>query len=329
MKTMNAHKKLGSLLSKAGTNLSLILALLVMSVLFAIMSPHFLTLRNLVNIATYTSINAIMAFGITVAMILAAMDLSQYTVAAVSGMVMALMLRAGLPTGVAIVCALLTGVLLGLLNGVLVSICGVNPIIATLGTQQIYRGFAYLVSNGKNILISNDFLTFIGRGDILGVPVVVLLMIVMFAITAYVLKYTSFGRKIYAIGGNKNASYLSGINIRRVQMGGFVYCSVAGALGGILLASQVGVAAAHLRHRQRHGRHRLRRSGRRQPLRRLRQGLRHAAGRADPPDDQQRHDASERPVLLADGHQGHRPHSRCADRRHAQQEALRGGKEPQ
>ena len=170
------------------------------------------------------------------------MDLSQYTVAAVSGMVMALMLRAGLPTGVAIVCALLTGVLLGLLNGVLVSICGVNPIIATLGTQQIYRGFAYLVSNGKNILISNDFLTFIGRGDILGVPVVVLLMIVMFAITAYVLKYTSFGRKIYAIGGNKNASYLSGINIRRVQMGGFVYCSVAGALGGILLASQVGVA---------------------------------------------------------------------------------------
>ena len=209
MKTMNAHKKLGSLLSKAGTNLSLILALLVMSVLFAIMSPHFLTLRNLVNIATYTSINAIMAFGITVAMILAAMDLSQYTVAAVSGMVMALMLRAGLPTGVAIVCALLTGVLLGLLNGVLVSICGVNPIIATLGTQQIYRGFAYLVSNGKNILISNDFLTFIGRGDILGVPVVVLLMIVMFAITAYVLKYTSFGRKIYAIGGNKNASYLS------------------------------------------------------------------------------------------------------------------------
>ena len=297
MKTMNAHKKLGSLLSKAGTNLSLILALLVMSVLFAIMSPHFLTLRNLVNIATYTSINAIMAFGITVAMILAAMDLSQYTVAAVSGMVMALMLRAGLPAGVAIVCALLTGVLLGLLNGVLVSICGVNPIIATLGTQQIYRGFAYLVSNGKNILISNDFLTFIGRGDILGVPVVVLLMIVMFAITAYVLKYTSFGRKIYAIGGNKNASYLSGINIRRVQMGGFVYCSVAGA--------------------------------RRQPLRRLRQGLRHAAGRADPPDDQQWHDASERPVLLADGHQGHRPHSRCADRRHAQQEALRGGKEPQ
>ena len=109
MKTMNAHKKLGSLLSKAGTNLSLILALLVMSVLFAIMSPHFLTLRNLVNIATYTSINAIMAFGITVAMILAAMDLSQYTVAAVSGMVMALMLRAGLPTGVAVVCALLTG----------------------------------------------------------------------------------------------------------------------------------------------------------------------------------------------------------------------------
>ena len=257
MKTMNAHKKLGSLLSKAGTNLSLILALLVMSVLFAIMSPHFLTLRNLVNIATYTSINAIMAFGITVAMILAAMDLSQYTVAAVSGMVMALMLRAGLPTGVAIVCALLTGVLLGLLNGVLVSICGVNPIIATLGTQQIYRGFAYLVSNGKNILISNDFLTFIGRGDILGVPVVVLLMIVMFAITAYVLKYTSFGRKIYAIGGNKNASYLSGINIRRVQMGGFVYCSVAGigsdmdviasvVLGGVSLSGGCGKVSGTL-----------------------------------------------------------------------------------
>ena len=241
MKTMNAHKKLGSLLSKAGTNLSLILALLVMSVLFAIMSPHFLTLRNLVNIATYTSINAIMAFGITVAMILAAMDLSQYTVAAVSGMVMALMLRAGLPTGVAIVCALLTGVLLGLLNGVLVSICGVNPIIATLGTQQIYRGFAYLVSNGKNILISNDFLTFIGRGDILGVPVVVLLMIVMFAITAYVLKYTSFGRKIYAIGGNEEGARISGVRVNRVKRLVYSLSGLMAAISGIAMAARLGV----------------------------------------------------------------------------------------
>ena len=241
MKTKNQPKILG-FFSKAGTNLSLIIALLVMGIVCSVMSEHFFTARNLVNIATYTSINAIMAFGVTVALILASMDLSQFAVAAFASMVAAVMIQNGSPVGLAVLVALLLGGLLGLINGVIVSFFGVNAIIATLGTQQVFRGCAYLVTDGKNIPINNEVLTFIGRGSIGPIPVVIILMIIAFAITGYVLKYTSFGRKIFAIGGNKTASYLSGINIKAVQIGGFVYCSVAGAIGGILLAAQAGVA---------------------------------------------------------------------------------------
>lgn len=234
--------KMNTFIKNAGTNVSLIIALAAMALLFSILSPHFFSIRNILNIATYTSINAIMSFGITVAMILAAMDLSQYTVAAVSGMIVGLLLNAGCPVGIAILVAIVVGCALGAINGLIVSKFGVNAIIATLGTQQVYRGIAYLVSDGKNITINNEFLAFIGRGRVCGIPVVFMLMIVIYFITVYVLKYTGFGRKVYAIGGNKNASYLSGINIERIQLGGFIYCSAAGAIGGILLASQVGVA---------------------------------------------------------------------------------------
>lgn len=241
MKTKKQPKIL-SLFSKAGTNLSLIIALLVMGIVFSVMSEHFLTTRNLVNIATYTSINAIMAFGVTVALILASMDLSQFAVAAFSSMIAAVMIQNGSPVGLAVLVALLLGGLLGFINGAIVSFFGVNAIITTLGTQQVFRGCAYLVTDGKNIPINDEALTFIGRGSVGPIPVVIILMVIAFAITGYVLKYTSFGRKIFAIGGNKTASYLSGINIKAVQIGGFIYCSVAGAIGGILLAAQAGVA---------------------------------------------------------------------------------------
>ena len=149
MKTKNQPKILG-FFSKAGTNLSLIIALLVMGIVFSVMSEHFFTARNLVNIATYTSINAIMAFGVTVALILASMDLSQFAVAAFASMVAAVMIQNGSPVGLAVLVALLLGGLLGLINGVIVSFFGVNAIIATLGTQQVFRGCAYLNRRQEN-----------------------------------------------------------------------------------------------------------------------------------------------------------------------------------
>ena len=241
MKT-ETKSKISEIFAKAGTNLSLVIALIVMAIVFGVLSPHFFTGRNLMNIVMYTSITATMAFGITVAMILAAMDLSQYALAAVTSMVAAILLESGCPVGVAILVALVMGAALGILNGVIVSFFGVNAIIATLGTQQIFRGCAYLVTDGKNIQIGNEVLIKMGRGSLGPIPIVVIIMFAMFFITAYILRFTTFGRKIYAIGGNKTAAYLSGINIKLVQLGGFMYCGIAGALGGLLLAGQVGVA---------------------------------------------------------------------------------------
>ncbi len=226
----------------SNNNISLIAAFLAMCILFALLTPHFLTVENFVNIGTYSSIIAIMAFGLTVAMILGGMDLSQYAIATASGMLIALLNRAGMPIGISVALAVLMGVALGAINGTIVSFFGVNAIITTLGTQQIFRGIAYIVSDGKNITLKNDFFSFLGRGNIVGIPVVMIFMVIVFAITWYVLKYTPFGRKVFAIGGNAYASYLSGINIKRIKMGAFIYSGITAALGGILLSAQIGVA---------------------------------------------------------------------------------------
>jgi ribose/xylose/arabinose/galactoside ABC-type transport system permease subunit len=240
-KVSEASKKYFSLKS-SNNNVSLIIAFLAMCILFSLLTPHFLTLENFINIGTYSSIIAIMAFGLTVAMILGAMDLSQYAIATASGMLIALLNRIETPIGVAIILAILMGVVLGAINGIIVSFFGVNAIITTLGTQQIFRGIAYIVSDGKNITLKNEFFSFLGRGYVLGIPIVMIFMAIIFAITFYVLKYTPFGRKVFAIGGNAYASYLSGINIKRVKMGAFIYSGITAALGGILLSAQIGVA---------------------------------------------------------------------------------------
>lgn len=236
-----AHK-LRQKVSEMGNNLSLFIALLLICIVLSFLSPHFLTVRNIMNVFLFSSIMAIRCSGLTIAMILGGLDISQNAVGAVTGILVAMLALTGTPTWMMLITVILLGAAMGAINGTLVAIFKINPIITTLGTMQIFRGAAWLI-NDSTIMIRNPFFITMGRGRLLDViPYSAIVAIVIIFLTFYVLKFTSFGRKVYMVGGNEHASFLSGINITKVKFGAFIISAVTAAIAGFILACQVGAA---------------------------------------------------------------------------------------
>lgn len=232
-------------INNSGTSFSLLLALLIACVIYTIVSPRhvFFTTRNFSNILVNSSITSIMAAGCTVAMLLGGMDISQYSIATLASVVAALCMQSGMSVGLAIVLMLLVAAAAGAVNSIFVALLKIPAVITTMGTMQIFRGIAYIISNAKTIMINEPGYLVVGRSYIFDViPVSILLMLAVYLITFYVLKYTSFGRKVFAVGGNQQASYLSGISAPRIQFGAMMYSAVCAGIGGFLLSSQTGAA---------------------------------------------------------------------------------------
>ena len=248
MKTREQARKASGLrqfINNSGTSFSLLIALLIACVVYTIVSPKhvFFTARNFSNILVNSSITSIMAAGCTVAMLLGGMDISQYSIATLASVVAALSIQSGMNVGLAIVLMLLVSAAAGAVNSVFVALLKIPAVITTMGTMQIFRGIAYIISNAKTIMINTPSYLVVVRSYIFNViPVSVLLMLVVYLVTFYMLKYTSFGRKVFAVGGNKQASYLSGISAARVQFGAMMYSAVCAGIGGFLLSSQTGAA---------------------------------------------------------------------------------------
>lgn len=233
----------GKLFQQSGTTISLILVYIIICIVFTCLSGYFLTIQNFLNIGTYASITGIMAAGVTVAMILGHIDMSQYATLTLATMVTALMLQNGVPVGITIIAAIGVGMLCGMINGFLVAFFKIPGIIVTMGTMQAFRGVAYLLTNGNTVMIRNRSFDFIGKGYMFGgFPFSILLMIIVFVIITYLLKYTNFGRKIFAVGGNEQVSYLSGISIRSIKFWGMVVSGICAAIAGLITCSQVGAA---------------------------------------------------------------------------------------
>lgn len=245
-RTFNYSQAFGRLYEKikgSSTTFSLAMVYIVICIVFANLSPYFLTVNNFLNIGIYGSIIGVMGAGITVAMLLGAIDISQYSVATIASIVSAVLLSEGFGILPVILIALIIGIAAGAVNGVLVALLKISPIIATLGTMQIFRGIAYLVTSGKTIMIDNERFSFIGTGYIFDtVPVPIIIVVAVFAVTYYVLRYTAFGRMIFAVGDNEDASYLSGINVVKIKFGALVICSMTAATAGLILSSQIGAA---------------------------------------------------------------------------------------
>jgi len=220
-----------------------LIAYIMLFITFAIIAPYFFTFRNIINILLYSSVIGVCAAGMTMVLISGAIDISVGSTIALSGMAAGLSIAGGAPVWLGIFLAVFTGLVCGAINGFLIAKMRILPLITTLATMSIFRGTAMLTTNGLSQLIGNPGFRWLGRGYVLNVvPYCVLIMLGIFFITYYVLRFTPFGRKVYSVGGNAETSRLAGINVRLVRFSVFVIAGGLAGLGGAITASQTGTA---------------------------------------------------------------------------------------
>lgn len=223
-------------------------------VFFSVMLPGtFPTARNWLNITQQTSMLMVVAAGMTVVMVMGDFDLSVGSAASLAGIVAALMMAAGQPIWAAVAVALVVGLLGGAFNGAMVSLVGILPFIATLATMTMFSGLAFVVSGGKTIsgrAIPEEFGNFARGGIPLGewggvatsLPNLSIIALVVILAVWVLLEQTTFGRRLYAIGGNMEAAHLSGIAVKRLRLIAFSLTGLAAAAGGLMYASRVASA---------------------------------------------------------------------------------------
>lgn len=222
--------------------LPLIIAYVVLIAFFALNSPHFFTIKNFLNIALYAANVGILACTMTLVIVAGHIDLSIGSVIALAGVVMGKIMQAGYPMILAALACLAVGALTGVYNAILITRIKINAFITTLAGMEIFRGCAYLVTNGKAITLSGEFIKQIGRGYTLGIPNAVIIMLVMIVLFILVSKYTTFGRRIYVIGGSNQVAYLSGINVANNLTVLFILNGLVCGLATMIYCSQLGSA---------------------------------------------------------------------------------------
>jgi ribose transport system permease protein len=223
----------------SGEQAMLVIALVVLCIITTLLTPVFLSSTNIMNVLRQTSLTAITGIGMVMIILMGEIDLSVGSTQAVVGVITVWILNATGNVALAILGGLLTGAILGFFNGFLVTKAKMNSLIATLGTQAIYRGFAFVTTNAVSIQAKVPAFETLGTGFIGPIPIPVVIMIILFALFYYILNYTTFGRYIYAIGGNANASRLSGLPVDRMKLMVYVMGSVFAALSAIILASRM------------------------------------------------------------------------------------------
>ena len=221
---------------------------LILAFFAARLPDTFLTARNWLNISQQVSMLMVVAAGMTIVMVMGDFDLSVGSTASLAGIVAALLFTFGYPVWAAIGVALLVGLLGGLFNGLLVSFIGILPFVATLATLTMFSGVAFVVSGGKTIsgrAIPEDFGNFARDGIALGpvtVPNLTIVAVVVVGLVWVLLEQTTFGRRLYAIGGNIEAAHLSGVRVRRLKLIAFALTGLTAAGAGLLYASRVASA---------------------------------------------------------------------------------------
>jgi ribose transport system permease protein len=221
-----------------------VIGLLLIVVIISVMSPNFLTLNNLLNVLRQVSINALIAFGMTFVILTGGIDLSVGSILALTGAVTAGFLASGMDPMLAMFLGLILGAILGAINGIIISKGNVAPFIATLATMTIYRGLTLVYTEGRPISGLGDSLSFqlIGKGYFFGIPVPVITMAIAFGVLYFVLKKTTFGRRVYAVGGNEEASRLSGIKVDRIKVYVYALTGTLAALASLILTSRLNSA---------------------------------------------------------------------------------------
>lgn len=211
----------------------------VVLVFFAFASPYFFTYSNATNILTNVAVIGIVALGQSLAVISGGFDLSVAGTLPLGAVTYAILINAGLPIPLAMMLVLLVGAAVGLVNGLIITKGKINPLIVTLGTMSIAGGLAYTISNGVTVPFQNYDAGILADHFIKGVSWYVLLFIGIAIATAVLLRFSIFGRMIYAVGGNAEASRLAGIRTDRVIICVYVLCGAFASIAGIVVASQL------------------------------------------------------------------------------------------
>lgn len=222
-----------------------VLAIIAMLIMMLFFDTQFFSVYNWMNIFRSVTVQGIIAMGVTMTVLCAACDLSVGGTMCLSGVITILMINSGVPIAAACICALLAGGLVGFINGFLVVHQRTEPFIITLGMGTLLKGISQLLTDAHPIACTNMEFMKISNTKILGqVPIMVLYMLIIFVVFFCVLRFTTYGRNCYAIGGNYEVAKYSGINTVAIKWSTFVISGMMAALAGILLSSRMNSASS-------------------------------------------------------------------------------------
>lgn len=225
--------------AKAKDCIGILIGLALMCVLLMTLTDKFATSSNFFNITRQITINMFLACGMTLVILLGGIDLSVGSVIAVAGCISAGMATwVKLPVPVAISIGILCGALIGCLNGLIASLTTIPPFIITLATMNIGRGIARIYTGAKTIAVLQPQFTFFGTGRIFDVPIQLYLIVIVVAVTSFILNRTRLGRGIYFVGDNETSAEYSGLKVRKIRFFAFFYCSILASIAGILSTSR-------------------------------------------------------------------------------------------
>jgi len=219
-----------------------LIGLLVLCLILWILTPYFLTISNILNITQQTAINAIIAVGMTFVIITAGIDLSVGSIMAFAGVVLASALNAGLPLPLALLAGLGVGLICGIANGLLITYGKLPPFISTLGMMSVARGAALLYTDGRPISGFEENFRFLANGELLHIPMPVIIMIFIYLIAHFILSRTKLGRYTYAMGGNEEATLLSGVNVKFYKTIVYGLCGLLSGVAAIILTARLNSA---------------------------------------------------------------------------------------
>lgn len=236
MKSNHTSNQLLSFIRRASTYL----ILLVILVWFALLSPDFLTVNNLLTVALQTSLIALVAIGMTFTIITGGIDLSVGSTAALAGVLAAgAATRLGLGTYAGLLIGLLSGIGIGFLNGALIVWGRMPPFVATLATMAIGRGLTLVYTQGRPIAGLDKAFTFWGGNGWLGIPVPVWVLLVVAILAHIILKQTPLGLRIFAVGGGEETTRLAGVNVGQVKFSMYIFSGICAALSGLILTARL------------------------------------------------------------------------------------------
>lgn len=238
-KSHKASEKFREVLEKSG----ILLVLAVLFAVFSLTSGKFCTLTNISNIFKQVSHIAILSIGMTFVFLFGGMDLSAGSNIFLGAVSVAAMLAGGIPAWIAVLAAIAACTLMGTLNGFIIEKFRINCVIVTLGSQLLIRGIALTVISHYRqwIYVKDPAVLWLNTGSILGLPVLLVLTVVLYAVAWLILNRSAFGRRVYAVGGNPRAAHLCGVNVAMVKLMCYLISGTTAGIAGVVIASRLGM----------------------------------------------------------------------------------------